>query len=577
MAATSTNGRAQQLDAAMAAAESLAPEVGALLSTVDPAGFGSALVRTGLGVLSNPLGAFGAWSRFAGGLTLAGAAATARVLGADAQGPAQPAPKDRRFADPAWSSNPGYFLLMQSYLLGGRLVDELIDVAGLDDTTRKKAEFAAHQLVDAAAPTNTPLNPVVLKRALETGGLSMVRGFRSFLTDLSDNNGLPKQVDRSGFRVGKNLGATKGKVVLRNELMELVQYEPQSETVYQVPLLMSPPWINKYYIMDLAPGRSFIEWAVQHGHTVFAISYRNPDATMRDVRLDDYLLHGPHSALEAIESITGTKATNIVGLCLGGSLTTMLCAWLARNEPERVNAVTLLNTINDFREPGVLGTLTDEKTVAAIERQIMQKGFLDSKQLATTFTMLRSNDLIWSYVVNNWMLGENPPAFDILAWNDDSTRLPAAMQSFYLRSCYMRNDFAEGRMELAGQDLDPKAITQDLYVLSAIEDHIAPWKTAYATTQVLPNAKTRFVLSSSGHIAGIVNPPNPKSSYWTNTELPPEPDRWLAGAETHGGSWWEDWTEWIGERAGGRVSPPPLGNDEYSPAEDAPGTYVFGT
>ena len=577
--ATTTNGRAQQLDAAMAAAESLAPEVNTLLSTVDPAGFGKALVRTSWGVLANPLGALVAWSRFATGMTLAGAATAARALGADAQGPAQPPPKDRRFADPTWTASPAYFMLMETYLLAARLVEDLIEVAQLDPTTRKKAEFAARQLVDAMAPTNTPINPVVMKRAYETGGLSLVRGMRNLLTDMADNNGLPQQVDRKPFKVGKNLGATRGKVVLRNELMELMQYEPQTETVHEVPLLMSPPWINKYYIMDLAPGRSFIEWAVKHGHTVFAISYRNPDASMRDVKLDDYLLNGPHTALEAIESITGTKATNIVGLCLGGSLTTMLCAWLAQNEPERINAVTLLNTLNDFREPGVLGTLTDEKTVAAIERQILEKGFLDAQQLATTFTMLRSNDLIWSYVVNNWMLGEDPPAFDILAWNADSTRLPAAMQTFYLRSCYLRNDFAEGRMELAGQHLDPKSIDQDLYVLTAIEDHIAPWKTAYQTTQVLPNAKTRFVLSSSGHIAGIVNPPSPKSSYWTGAdgELPYDPDKWLTRATAHQGSWWEDWAEWIGARAGERVAPPPMGNEEYAPVEDAPGTYVLGT
>jgi len=577
MAATMTNGRAQRLEAAIAAAESIAPEVGSLLSTVDPGGFGKALARTGIGVMANPVGAFGAWMRFANGMALAGAAAAARAFGADAAGPATPAPKDRRFTDPTWSGNPAYFLWMQSYLLGARLVEDLIDVAQLDKMTRQKAEFAARQIVDALAPTNTLLNPLVVKRAVETGGLSFGRGLRNFLADLADNNGLPQQVDRSGFKVGKNLGATRGKVVLRNDLMELMQYEPQTETVYKVPLLMSPPWINKYYIMDLAPGRSFVEWALKHGHTVFAISYRNPDASMRDVRLDDYLLHGPHTALEAVESITGTKETNIVGLCLGGSLTTMLCAWLAQNEPERVNAVTLLNTLNDFSEPGVLGTLTDEATVKAIEKQIHERGFLDSNQLATTFTMLRANDLIWSYVVNNWMLGENPPAFDILAWNADSTRLPAAMQTFYLRACYMHNDFAEGRMELAGQHLDPGSITQDLYVLSAIEDHIAPWKAGYKTTQVLPNAHPRFVLSSSGHIAGIVNPPSPKSSYWTNDELPPEPDKWLARAKQHQGSWWEDWAEWIGARAGERVAPPSLGNEEYAPVDDAPGAYVFGT
>jgi len=341
-----------------------------------------------------------------------------------------------------------------------------------------------------------------------------------------------------------------------------------------VPLLCSPPWINKYYVMDLAPKRSFVEWAVQHGHTVFAISYRNPDASMRGVRLDDYLLHGPHAALEAIEEITGSTATNIVGLCLGGTLTTMLLAWLAHNEPERVNSATLLNTIVDFSQAGVLRAFTDDAAIASIEKQMGETGFLDARQMATTFTMLRANDLLWNYVVNNWLLGNDPPAFDILAWNGDETRMPAAMHSFYLRSCYLRNEFAGRRMELAGQRLDPAAIARDVYVLNAVEDHIAPWRTGYRTPKVLSAANARFVLSSAGHIAGIVNPPSPKSVHWTNDELPPDPDRWLAGATRHQASWWEDWTEWIGERAGAMRTPPPTGSDAHPALAGAPGTYV---
>lgn len=571
--ATTVNRTAQEAEGA-AAADSVGPEENVVLAAVDPMGFASALVEVGRALTRNPLAAAGPWARFAGGMALAGAATTARIFGGDAQGPAAPAPKDRRFADPAWRENPGYFLTMQSYLLGARLLHDLVDAAGLDERTQLKAEFAAQQLVDALAPTNTLLNPTVLKRTLETGGLSLVRGLRTFLTDVVDNHGLPQQVDRSAFAVGKNLAITPGKVVLRNELIELIQYEPQTETVYKVPLLCSPPWINKYYVMDLAPRRSFVEWAVQHGHTVFAISYRNPDASMRSVGLHDYLLHGPHAALEVIEEITGSTATNIVGLCLGGTLTTMLLAWLAQNEPERVNSATLLNTIVDFSRAGVLRAFTDEAAIASIEKQMEETGFLDTRQMATTFTMLRANDLLWNYVVNNWLLGNDPPAFDILAWNADETRMPAAMHSFYLRACYLRNEFATGRMELAGQRLDSTAITRDVYVLNAIEDHIAPWRTGYQTTKVLSSARARFVLSSAGHIAGIVNPPSPKSVHWTNDELPPDPDLWLARATRHQASWWEDWAEWIGARAGSKQTPPPTGSDAHPALADAPGTYV---
>jgi polyhydroxyalkanoate synthase len=573
---TTMNG--SQAEAGAAAAESLGPESNVILSAVDPTGFASALGEVGAGLARNPGSALAAWSRWAGGMMVAAAATTARVLGADADGPAQPAPKDKRFADTTWRENPFYFFVMQSYLLGAQLVDELVDAAALPEQTGMKAEFASKQIVDAVAPTNTMLNPAVVKRTFETGGLSLVRGMRNFLKDVADNDGMPQQVDRRPFTVGKNLGATKGQVVFKNELMELIQYEPQTETVHEIPLLCSPPWINKYYIMDLAPKRSFIEWAVQHGHTVFAISYRNPDVSMRDVRLDDYLVGGPHAALEVIEEITGSTATNIVGLCLGGTLTTMLLSWLEQNEPERVNSVTLLNTIVDFSNVGVLRAFTDEASIANIEKQMAARGFLEQKQMSQTFTMLRANDLIWSYVVNNWLLGNDPPAFDILAWNSDDTRMPATMHSFFMRSCYLGNNFVRGEMELAGQRLDPRSVTHDLYVLNAVEDHIAPWKTGYATSKVLPNANVRFVLSSSGHIAGIVNPPSPKSEYWTNDDLSPDdPERWLSLATKHQGSWWEDWTEWIAARAGEQKEPPRMGSDDHAPLGAAPGAYVLGS
>jgi polyhydroxyalkanoate synthase len=337
--------------------------------------------------------------------------------------------------------------------------------------------------------------------------------------------------------------------------------------------LCSPPWINKYYIMDLAPGRSFIEWAVDHGHTVFSISYRNPDESMRDVTLDDYLINGPLSALDVIQSITGAEQVNVVGLCLGGSMTAMLLAYLAATGDDRVRSMTLLNTLIDFSEPGDLGAFTDPPTIRRLEKKMHKRGFLDGKEMATTFDLLRANDLIWNYVGANWLMGEDPPAFDILAWNSDSTRMPAAMHSFYLRSCYLKNELARGEMELAGMPLQLSDLTQDTYIVAAINDHITPWRSSYATTQLL-KGEVRFVLSSSGHIAGIVNPPGPKGRYWTNKELPAQAVTWFAAATEHQGTWWEDWAEWIGERAGERRPPPELGNDDYPALGDAPGRFV---
>ena len=321
---------------------------------------------------------------------------------------------------------------------------------------------------------------------------------------------MPRKVDTRPFPVGKNLAATPGKVVFKNDLMELIQYAPQTPQVRAVPVLASPPWINKYYVMDLAPGRSFLEWAVKHERTVFAISYRNPDASMGGITLDDYLIHGPREALDVIAEITGAPKIDIIGLCLGGALTAMLAAYLVEKGDDRIGSITLLNTLLDYSEPGVLGAFTDEKTVAQLEKQMAATGVLDGAQMAGTFDMLRANDLIFNYVVSNWLMGQDPPAFDILAWNGDSTRMPAATHSFYLRSLYMRNELAKGEMELAGQRLSLAAVKNDTYVVGAINDHIVPWHGSYKTGELM-GGNVRYVLSSGGHIAGIVNPPGPKA------------------------------------------------------------------
>jgi polyhydroxyalkanoate synthase subunit PhaC len=560
--------------AAAEAAEALEPEAG-LVGSTDPVAFGRALARVGAGVVCHPIDAGLAWLRHASDLAAVGSVTVARALGADCEGPFSPAPKDRRFADITWQDNPAYYALFQSYLAWSRFAQDLVGVAGLDERETHKAEFAMQAVVDALAPSNFLWgNPAALKKAFDTGGASLSRGMRNFLEDVRSNGGFPRQVDLTPFKVGDNLAATPGKVVFRNDLMELIQYAPQTETVFETPLLLSPPWINKYYIMDLAPGRSFAEWAVTHGHTVFAISYHNPDSTQRDIELDDYLLRGPRMGLDVVRDITGAPQANVVGLCLGGTLTAMMLAYLAEQADDAVRSATLLNTLVDFGEPGPLGVFVDPESVARLERRMASRGYLDAAEMARTFDLLRANDLIWNYVASNWLMGEQPPAFDILAWNCDSTRMPAAMHSFYLRSCYLRNELARGELVLAGTRLHLEAVGADTYVLAAREDHIAPWRTSYRTTQLLRGSDVRFVLSSSGHIAGIVNPPNPKSRHWTSDELPADPDEWVRDASEHNGSWWSDWAAWIEARAGGRQGPPPLGSQSYPALADAPGSYV---
>jgi len=559
-------------DLAEDAAEALGPEAG-LVARLDPLSLTRALSEVARGVTLRPWHGLLAGARFARGLSEAWGASTARAMGAEAAGP-MPEQGDRRFSDRNWDENPFYFGMAQSYLLWSRLLRELVDIAGLEGPTAGKARFATDLFVDALAPTNFLWsNPAALKRAFETGGWSLVRGFDNFLYDLANNRGLPRKINKSSFEVGKDLAATPGKVVLRNELMELIQYSPQTDEVFEVPLLCSPPWINKYYIMDLAPERSFIEWAVKHGHTVFSISYRNPDESLRDVQFEDYLLRGPLDALDAIIDITGADVVNIVGLCLGGTLTGILLAYLAAKGDDRVRSATLLNTLIDFSEPGVLGCFTDPGSIRALEQKMARRGYLEATSMSRTFDLMRANDLVFRYVINNWLMGEDPPAFDILAWNDDGTRMPADMHSFYMRACYVDNQLARNQLELAGVPIRLGDIEQDVYIVAAETDHIAPWRGSYKTTQLL-TSPVCFVLTSSGHIAGIVNPPSPRPRYWINDAMPDSPATWREGASEHQGSWWEHWITWIGERAGGRRRPPPTGSASHPALSEAPGIYV---
>jgi polyhydroxyalkanoate synthase len=560
--------------AAEAAAEALAPEADEFAS-VDMAGFGDSTLAVMMRAAGKPGDVAAAVLGFWATVARIGPVAAARWLGSDAAPPV-PVEHDKRFDDRSWHDNPAFFALRQAYLAAVQLTGDLRAAGAGDTVADAKAELATGFLLDALAPTNFLLtNPAAIKRAMETSGASMAAGARNFVDDLLSNGGRPHQVDTSSFRIGENLATTPGKVVFRNELMELIQYAPQTSKVRAIPMLASPPWINKYYIMDLAPGRSFIEWAVQHERTVFAISYRNPGASMRGVTLDDYLIHGPRAALDVIAEITGAPKVDITGLCLGGALTGMLAAYLAGTHDDRIGSITLLNTMLDYSEPGVLGAFTDERTVAQLERSMAEKGYLDGSQMAGTFDLLRANDLIFSYVVSSWLMGQDPPAFDLLAWNADSTRLPAAMHSFYLRCLYLRNELATDQMELAGQHLSLSQVKNDTYVVGAINDHIVPWHASYQATRLL-GGDVRYVLSSGGHVAGIVNPPGPKAWYEAADSNPADPASWREGASRQAGSWWEDWTSWAQERAGARVKPPAMGSNLHPAVSDAPGGYVLG-
>jgi polyhydroxyalkanoate synthase len=481
---------------------------------------------------------------------------------------------DKRFAEPEWTNNPILAGIVEDYKVRTQAAFQLVDSARLPEATRRKARFAMQLMCDAFAPSNVPwLNPGVVKEAMDSSGMSLVQGMRNFMDDVQNNGGYPRQVDKSGFELGKNIGATPGRVVMRNELIELIAYEPQTEQVHEIPLLCSPPWINKYYIMDLAPGRSFVEWAVKHGHQVFMISYRNPDESLSYLKMDDYLRSGVLAALDAVQDITGAKQVNIASLCLGGTLALITMAYLAAHgQGDRVASATMTNTLIDFSIPGDLGVFTDEDTITRLEKRMREKGFLESQEMAKTFDWMRSHDLIWSYVVNSWFKGKQPPAFDILAWNSDSTRMPVEMHSQYLRACYLHNSIVKpNEFKIDDTPIDLGKIAQPLYVLGAENDHIAPWHATYLTTHYV-SGESKYTLTNSGHIAGIVNPPGGKKT-WHYTKPRAQrgesADAWLESADKHQGSWWEDWAAWAQRHGGAMRAPYALPEGEA-----APGRYV---
>jgi polyhydroxyalkanoate synthase subunit PhaC len=506
--------------------------------------------------------------------------ATARRLaGEPTTAVIEPAAEDRRFKDAAWSDNHLFDFIKQSYLLSARWMQSTVrQVDGLDDRTAKKVDFYTRQFVDALAPSNFVMtNPEVLRATVESGGENLVKGLEHLLEDLERGRGKLsiKMTDLDAFALGQNIAVSPGKVVFQTDLMQLLQYTPTTETVLRRPLLIVPPWINKYYILDLREKNSFIKWAVAQGHTVFVVSWVNPDERLARKTFEDYMAEGLLAALGAIEQATGERSVNVIGYCLGGTLLAATLAYMAETADDRVASATYFTTMVDFEEPGELGVFIDEEQLAALEERMSETGYLDGSAMATTFNMLRANDLIWSFVVNNYLLGKDPFPFDLLYWNSDSTRMPAAMHSFYLRRMYQENRLVEpGGITLSGVPIDLRKIATPTFILATKEDHIAPWKSTYAATQ-LYRGPIRFVLAASGHIAGVVNPPAAeKYHHWTSAKLPDDPDAWLADAKQQPGSWWPEWARWVAKFGGGKVPARQPGDGKLTPIEDAPGSYV---
>ncbi|HSE77669.1 MAG TPA: class I poly(R)-hydroxyalkanoic acid synthase [Alphaproteobacteria bacterium] len=504
---------------------------------------------------------------------------TRRLLGDTAEPVIEPSAEDRRFKDAVWDENYVFDYIKQSYLLTARWLQSTVrQVEGLDDKTAKKVDFYTRQFVDAMAPTNFAItNPEVLRTTIESGGENLLKGLSNLLDDLERGKGklAIKMTDMEAFKVGENIAVTPGKVIFQTDLMQLLQYSPSTETVARRPLLIIPPWINKFYILDLRERNSFIKWAVGEGHTVFVVSWVNPDERLAEKTFDDYMLEGPLAALDAIEKATGEKEVNVVGYCLGGTLLACTLAYMATKKDGRFVSATFLTTMVDFAEAGELSVFIDEEQLAALEERMQTKGFLEGRDMATTFNMLRANDLIWSFVVNNYLLGKDPFPFDLLYWNADSTRMPAAMHSFYLRQMYQENRLSKGEITLLDTRIDLAKIKQPVFILSTREDHIAPWKSTYVATQ-LYKVPTKFCLSASGHIAGVVNPPAAgKYCYWTNDKLPKSPDAWLESATQRAGSWWTEWQNWVKAFAGGKLPARRPGDGKLKPIEDAPGSYVL--
>ena len=490
-----------------------------------------------------------------------------------------PDPRDKRFTDPDWSEHQFFDFLKQAYLLTAQWSNRLVaDADGLDPLTRQKAEFYMRQIVNAIAPSNFVLtNPELLRDTLVSKGENLARGMRMLAEDVQAGGGdlRIRQTDTSSFEIGRNIATTPGKVVFQNDLMQLIQYAPTTENVLKVPVMIVPPWINKFYVLDLSPDKSFIKWCVNQGLTVFVISWVNPDANLSKKSFEDYMREGPLAAIDAIRDATGESKVHAVGYCVGGTLLAVTLAYLAARRSQRIASATFFASQVDFTYSGDLKVFADEEQISALERQMQERGYLDSRKMANTFNLMRSNDLIWPYIINNYFKGKAPPPFDLLYWNADSTRMPAANHSFYLRNCYLENKLARGEMEISGKKLDLKKVQVPVYNLATREDHIAPAKSVYVGSKFF-GGPVRFVLSGSGHIAGVINPPDKKKyQYWTGAKpTGTDVDKWRGKATERPGSWWPDWIAWLKDRDSGQVKARSPGRGKLKPIEDAPGSYV---
>lgn len=502
-----------------------------------------------------------------------------RAMGEEVEPVVEPERGDRRFKGQEWSEHQIFDFIKQSYLLTARwFADTVASVEGLDDKSQKKVDFYTRQFIDAMSPSNFAVtNPEVLKETVETKGENLLKGLEHVIDDLERGHGelAISMTDNDAFEIGVNIATSPGKVVFQNDILQLIQYAPQTEEVYKRPLLIMPPWINKFYILDLQPKNSFIRWACEQGYTVFVVSWVNPDARLAQKTFEDYMFEGPLAALDAIEQATGEKSVNVIGYCIGGTLLAATLAYMAEKGDERFKCATFFAAQVDFSEPGDLEVFFDDVQIEAMEKQMAEKGYLDASSMATTFNMLRSNDLIWSFVVNNYLMGKDPVPFDLLYWNADATRMPHALHSFYLRNMYLENKLIEpGGVTLGGVPIDLRKVEIPVYLQASREDHIAPFPSVFKAAKTF-KGQTKFMLAGSGHIAGVINAPAAnKYQHWLNPKNPKSLEKWMEGAVEHPGSWWPDWHKWLSKKSGKKVPARIPGEGGLPAIEDAPGSYV---
>ncbi len=548
-------------------------------SIVDPSSIGKAFFDMNAKLLSDPEKLAETQKQIMADSMKLWQSTMTRMLGKESEPAATPEPGDRRFKDKAWEEQATFDYIKQSYLLSSRWLTSLVnDAEGLDPQEKERVDFYTRQFISAMSPSNfAATNPAVMKKVHDTGGKNLLDGLKNMLKDMEKGKGKLKisMTDMDAFTVGENIASTEGKVIYQNELMQLIQYSPTTEEVYKKPLLIVPPWINKFYILDLQPKNSFLKWVVDQGYTLFIISWINPTKELSHKSFEDYMIEGPLTAIDVISDITGEKDLNILGFCIGGILVEAMLGWMAKKGDKRVKSATLLTTLLDFNEVGEVSVFIDDDLVTSLEKHMEEKGYLEGRHMAQMFNMMRENDLIWSFVVNNYLMGREPMPFDLLYWNSDSTRLPAAMLLYYLKHIYQENGLAKkDHLKLHGEKIDVSKIKTPIYSIATKDDHIAPWVSCYPVTQKFAGP-VRFVLGGSGHIAGAMNHPAAnKYGYWTNSDYPEDAMEWFGKADAHEGSWWLDWNEWLAKKSGKKVPARVPGEGKYKAIEDAPGSYV---